>query len=166
QKEAITMSNSIAVMNNGIVEQIGDAGEIYENPRTVFVANFIGETNLFDGTVSSNGNGAATVDCAGLAVKVSADGPVTDGQRASVSVRPEKIRIGPGLDSLANCYDGVVEDVIYQGSTTSYRVRVGGGRDVNVAVQNTERSDGFAPGAAIKVGWEPERGVLIPEHAP
>lgn len=166
QKEAITMSNSIAVMNNGIVEQIGDAGEIYENPRTVFVANFIGETNLFDGTVSSNGNGAATVDCAGLAVKVAASGAVADGQRASVSVRPEKIRIGAGFDGIANCYDGVVEDVVYQGSTTSYRIRVGGGREVNVAVQNTERSDGYAPGARIKVGWEPEKGVLIPERAP
>ncbi len=167
QKEAITMSDSIAVMNHGVIEQIGDAGDIYENPKTAFVASFIGETNLFDGAVQAANDGAATVDCDDLAMRVEApEGSSLDaGQRVSVSVRPEKIRIGKQLHGVANTYDGAVEDIVYQGSTSSYRVRIGARRQVVVAVQNTERQGGFAAGARVQIGWHPDKGVLITEGA-
>jgi spermidine/putrescine transport system ATP-binding protein len=161
QKEAITMSNSIAVMNNGVVEQIGDSNEIYENPRTAFVASFIGETNLFEGRVEAAGGGAVTLASEGLPIRV--PGNAAAGARASVSVRPEKIAIATTLDELDNRFPGTVDDIIYQGSTTSYQVRLAGGRSITVAVQNVEAGLRHGVGDTVMVGWRPERGVLIAE---
>ncbi|MGM0584224.1 MAG: ABC transporter ATP-binding protein [Pseudomonadota bacterium] len=164
QKEAITMSNRIAVMNHGRVEQIGDADAIYENPRTSFVANFIGATNLFEGNVLERRDGRAKVESEGLVMDVAdREGGASNGE-VHVSVRPEKIVIGERLEDLPNIYDGTVEEVIYQGASTDYRVRVGG-RLVSVSVQNSEMSRGFATGAAVQVGWTPDKGVLIPGEA-
>ena len=161
QKEAIVMSNSIAVMNNGVVEQIGDSNEIYENPRTAFVANFIGETNLFEGRVEAADNDGATVSAEGIAIRV--PGTAQVGQTASVSVRPERIEISATIDSLTNCYPATIDDIIYQGSTTIYQVRLEGGRLLTVGVQNTEAGFQHRDGDRIFVGWHPEKGVLITE---
>jgi len=161
QKEAITMSNSVAVMNNGVVEQIGDSNEIYENPKTAFVASFIGETNLFEGRVEAAAGGAVTLASEGIPIRV--PGNAAAGARASVSVRPEKIAIASALDELENSFPGTVDDVIYQGSTTSYQVRLAGGRSIAVAVQNVEAGLRHGVGDAVMVGWRPERGVLIAE---
>ena len=76
QKEAITMSNRIAVMNHGVVEQIGDASEIYENPNTAFVANFIGETNLFQGRVGASDARNLTLESEGMSIRAVASAPV------------------------------------------------------------------------------------------
>lgn len=162
QKEAITMSNSIAVMNEGVVEQIGDSNDIYENPRTAFVAHFIGETNLFEGTVHERDGTGVVVRSDGIEIRVASAGAVR-GQRVNVSVRPEKMEIAPALPTLANHYRGVVDDVIYQGSTTSYQVRLDERREVSVTVQNAEAGPRHRPGEEVEVGWRPERGVLITE---
>jgi spermidine/putrescine ABC transporter ATP-binding subunit len=163
QKEAITMSDSIAVMNHGVVEQIGDSSGIYERPRTAFVAHFIGETNLFSGRVTGAAGGSAVVDCAGLSIKTETGAPISAGQTVNVSVRPEKIRIGRGLDGLDNAYEAVVEEVIYQGSSTNYQTRLPGGRLVTVTVQNAEMDGGFKAGEGVRIGWQPEKGILITE---
>ncbi|MCP5151805.1 MAG: ABC transporter ATP-binding protein [Ectothiorhodospiraceae bacterium] len=162
QKEAITMSNSIAVMNAGVIEQIGDANEIYENPRTAFVAHFIGETNLFEGKVDAMDGGEITVGADALAIRVPGNG-VSTGQKVSVSVRPEKVVLGEAARELPNRYDGKVEDVIYQGSSTSYQIRLDGGRLVTVMEQNVERGEPRHAGASVTIGWRPDKGVLITE---
>ena len=164
QKEAITMSNSIAVMNEGVIEQIGNSNEIYEHPRTAFVAHFIGETNLFAGTIDTANGGAAVVDCGGIAIRTETTGPaLAPGRKVNVSVRPEKITVGHGLEGLGNAYDVVIEDVIYQGASTNYQARLPSGHIVAVTVQNAELDAGCSPGDAVRIGWQPERGILITE---
>jgi putative spermidine/putrescine transport system ATP-binding protein len=78
-------------------------------------------------------------------------------------VRPEKIRIGQDLGGLANAYEAVVEEVIYQGSSTNYQARLSGGRLVTVTVQNAEMDGGFRAGESVRIGWQPEKGILITE---
>ena len=162
QKEAITMSNTIAVMNDGKIEQIDDATTIYEKPKTVFVANFIGETNLFDGAIGAVDGGDGIVICENIRIRaILDDGGAAAGDKVHVSVRPEKIKIGKRLEGVANAYDGVVEEVIYQGSTTTYRVLAETRHRVVASMQNAEENRMFEVGAAVQVGWEPEKGVVI-----
>ena len=163
QKEAITMSNRIAVMNHGIVEQIGDAGDIYENPNTAFVANFIGETNLFRGRVTAADGTGVIADCEGIEIRATARGPVAVGEPVAISVRPEKLVMGADVNGCENAYEGTVQEVIYQGSQTNYLTRLESGATINVLVQNRERAGGFAEGDRMQVGWQAEKGVVITE---
>ena len=163
QKEAITMSNRIAVMNAGRIEQVGDVVDIYERPKTSFVAGFIGDTNLFSGVLSQSHSKTAQLSCQGHDIKVPATGAVAVGAQGHVAVRPEKMRIGTRLDGLPNHFPGIVTEVTYQGSTTSYRVRMESGQEANVAVQNTAEDARFGLGEAVEIGWEPVKGVLIAE---
>lgn len=163
QKEAITMSNRIAVMNAGKVEQVGSVIEIYEHPRTAFVANFIGETNLFSGVVSASRQGAAQVACDGMEIKIEDGQGTRAGERAAVSVRPEKIGIGQALNGLDNRFAGTVGETVYQGSQTNYRVVLASGQEVNVAVQNAAAGSLHSPGDAVEVGWSADKGTLIVE---
>jgi len=162
QKEAITMSNRIAVMDAGRVEQIDDATTIYERPRTPFVAGFIGETNLFRGRLVDSG----TVACEAIAIRTGAADGAGAGAPVHVSVRPEKVRIGSRAEALPNAFTGAVDEVVYQGATTTYRVDIGGGLDVLATVQNAEVGRLYDRGDRIAVGWEPEAAVVIPETAP
>ena len=93
QGEALTMSDRIAVMNNGVVEQIGKSDDIYENPKTVFVANFIGETNLIEGEVTETNGTTGVLSFNDLTMQIRFKESVSRGQKAFVSVRPEKIMI-------------------------------------------------------------------------
>ena len=163
QKEAITMSNRIAVMNNGIVEQIGDANDIYENPDTPFVANFIGETNLFVGKIHELDGRHVVADCGDIAVKALSRQPLESGRAVNISVRPEKMTIATAIEDCDNIYDCRIEDVIYQGSQTNYQVRLERGPVVNVLVQNSETSGGFAEGANVQIGWRADKCVVITE---
>jgi spermidine/putrescine transport system ATP-binding protein len=129
QGEAMSLSDRIAVMRNGIIEQIGTPGEIYEAPRSSFVAAFIGDTNFFEGKVTE----IVDTDYSRLAIdgfpKVLCfnDKQIRTGNLIFLSVRPEKIRISreqPETKSLHNVVPAHVEDVIYLGSHTKYWVRV------------------------------------------
>jgi spermidine/putrescine transport system ATP-binding protein len=131
QGEAMSISDHIAVMNKGRVEQIGSSTEIYEEPRTSFVAAFIGDTNFFDGKVASI---EENTDYCRIAVEGFADllcfndKRLRAGQLAHLSIRPEKFRINrqPLPDNpLVNRIEGTVEEIIYQGDHTNYWVRAG-----------------------------------------
>ncbi len=131
QGEAMSLSDRIAVMEAGRVEQIGAPAEIYEAPRTSFVAAFIGDTNFFEGEVTEIENAeycrVRVGDLGGLVAFN--DKSMKAGNPVYLSVRPEKIHISrdqPGADPLQNIIPAVVEDMIYLGSTTKYWVRAGG----------------------------------------
>ncbi len=133
QAEAMSLSDRIAVMDNGRIEQLGTPAEIYESPRTSFVAAFIGDTNFLEGRVTECPdreycrlaiNGLPRVDCFN-------DKSIQPGQAIFMSIRPEKIHISrerPEEKPLRNILAAVVEDVIYLGSTTKYWVRAEGYR--------------------------------------
>ncbi len=133
QAEAMSLSDRIAVMNGGRVEQIGAPAEIYESPRTSFVAAFIGDTNFLEGRVREGLDGDyCRLDIAGLpAVESYNDKALLPNQPIFLSVRPEKIHIShdrPEDKPRRNLVPGVVEDVIYLGANTKYWVRVDGHR--------------------------------------
>jgi len=142
QEEAMTLSTRIAVMDAGRFVQIGTPGEIYENPNSRFVADFVGNINLLDGVVESCAGGEAVVRCDELATRVVVrhEGALPVGAAVCVALRPEKILIhkeppadgGPGVR-------GVVFDLAYFGNLSLYRVRTPGGKIVEVSAQNRRR---------------------------
>ena len=140
QGEAMSISDTIAVMNKGKVEQIGNPVEIYEAPRSSFVAAFIGDTNFFDGTVERVDGDYSLVDIEGFGdVLVFNDKNVRVGGAVHLSLRPEKLLIFPEKPEAQpnrNQFMGVVEEVVYLGSHTNYWVRVG---DYRVSVYRQHR---------------------------
>ncbi len=143
QEEAMTLSTRIAVMDEGRFVQIGTPGEIYENPRNRFVADFVGNINLLEGVVEACAEGEAQVRCdeIGEPIRVRFEGELAPGARVCVALRPEKILISkeppPGNDRPT--IPGVVFDLAYFGNLSLYRVRTAGGKIVEVSAQNRRR---------------------------
>jgi iron(III) transport system ATP-binding protein len=128
QKEALSIADRVAVMHSGVLQQCGAPREVYRRPANRFVANFIGETNFIEGTVSGKNDGSIQVNTPlGEIVGVSTNGQSPDvGVKVAVSVRPEGIGLGKHAPAgVANCLDGEVHDSVYQGETAQHQVRVG-----------------------------------------
>ncbi len=156
QEEAMTMADTIAVMNRGRVEQLGPPSDLYERPRTSFVAGFLGVSNLLPGTVS--GPDTIRLEGDGAEVKVSAGALGDRSGRVAVGIRPEKIRIASGQ---VNTITGTVFELAYVGVSTQYVVDTKAGR-LTVYVQNMESGAHRAsPGDPITVGFEPEATFVV-----
>ncbi|MEQ8665353.1 MAG: ABC transporter ATP-binding protein [Rhodospirillales bacterium] len=157
QEEALTMSDRIAVMSRGEVQQIGAARDIYDRPRNRFVADFIGETNLFDVTVEQvNGD---TVVCrlpGGRPVEAAASGVAAAGKQGHVSIRPEQLAlVKPGGDA---ALEGVIDRTIYLGTDNQHLIHLDDGVEVRVRSQSVEQdAEPFAPGD--RVGIRINRGA-------
>jgi len=159
QEEAITMSDRIAVMNEGLVQQVGDPLEIYERPLNRFVADFIGETNFLEGEVAEIGPGKTVVSLGGnVRVLARATDGITVGESVTVAVRPEKISLEPTAARSNGAYvPAVIEEAVYIGTDTRYTVRVGDRYHVVVRVQNVgsdlEGTRPFKRGETIFLSW-------------
>jgi spermidine/putrescine transport system ATP-binding protein len=140
QEEALTMSDRIAVMSKGQALQVGKPEEIYERPGNKFVADFIGETNFLDGTVSEQNGPVVIIDLPGTGlVRVESSRKFTNGQPVSVAVRPEKLHLNAASPE-GNSLQGRVEEVIYIGTDTHYGVRFTGGQKARVREQNATQA--------------------------
>jgi putrescine transport system ATP-binding protein len=143
QEEAMTLADRIAVMNHGKIIQVGTPAEIYEQPNSKYVADFIGNINLIEGTVVSTAGGAATLDCgaAGTRVVVDQDLAAAPGSAAWFAVRPEKIGVSlsPPADGSANTVAGKVWDIGYLGDISIYHVRLASGATLKATVTNATR---------------------------
>ena len=170
QEEALTMSDRIAVMNRGRVEQVGDPEEVYEKPATTFVAGFIGVSNLMPASISAPGE--VRLDH-GPVLRVPTDG-LAPREHCHAVVRPEKLRIEPisaggaaesnGLPQV----EGVVESSIYLGTSTQIVVDLGGGVRMTVLVPNAdEEQRRLLPGggARVALSWEPEHMHVVRQSA-
>jgi spermidine/putrescine transport system ATP-binding protein len=165
QGEALTMSDRIAVMSNGLVEQLGTAREIYEHPATKFVAGFIGTSNLFAGTVREVSEGTAVITAGPderILVPVR-DGHCAPGGELELTVRPEKMRISTAPPHGTECaVRGVVIEVVYLGTSTNYNIRTSAGADVTVFSQNGTSADDVAVrGDNVWLSWEPRHSYAI-----
>jgi len=165
QEEAMTMADTVAVMNKGIIEQLGAPTELYENPRSTFVANFLGQSNLIEGTITNRAADLATVDMHGIAVSIPMDRTHTDGDAGWVGIRPEKVLIGEEgaeLDAPGNTIPGgVISDVSFVGVSTLYLVRMPWGQELAVFAQNTGRTRIFRVGEKVELSWRPEYAFLL-----
>jgi spermidine/putrescine transport system ATP-binding protein len=153
QGEALTMSDNIAVMNTGRVEQIGSPREIYDRPKTQFVANFIGETNFLDGNLGAS----AEFMCKGLPHPILVEGEEWLGEGV-LSIRPERVSIAPGLKGLDNLFDARVEDFVYQGSHVSVSVRVGDNLPLKIRANPTVP---LKIGEKTHIGWNKVDATVI-----
>ena len=168
QEEAMTLSTRIAVMDKGVIRQIGTPTEIYEFPKTKFVADFIGSINQFEGTVKSVAKDKATVTCAdwGGDVVVGRDAAVEVGQKVSVAVRPEKIAISKKKPANgANAAEGLVLDLGYFGKDSLYRVRLPSKSLVRVNRVNDQRGGEAARVAQwedkVWLSFDPSAAILL-----
>jgi spermidine/putrescine ABC transporter ATP-binding subunit len=166
QGEALTMSDRIAVMNDGLVEQLGPPEVIYEHPASRFVAGFIGTSNLLCGTVDRVADGTATVAYGAETIAV----PLRDGQRAvagerlELTVRPEKIDIGsdrPAGDGIC-AVRGTVRELVYLGTSTNYTVATETGDEVVVFRQNASSAATEAErGDQVWLSWRAHHSYAI-----
>jgi spermidine/putrescine ABC transporter ATP-binding subunit len=164
QDEALTLSDRIAVMRDGRIEQIGAPGEIYDRPASRFVASFIGTSNFFRGRVGEAYAGEFAVEAeAGLRMTVRG---VPPGRDVLVALRPESIRLQPGtVISGPNQFPTVVEQVVYRGDHTQYLLRRDGG-DMLIAVRHDDGvTGGLAPGAEVVASWDGARNRVVADDA-
>ena len=168
QDEAMTMSNRIAVMRAGKVEQLGNPVDLYEQPKTEFVAGFLGVSNLLDGTVTGRDDMFTEIELSnGRRVRAPGNGWATDA-RVRVGVRPEKLRLqvtsSAESEAEGNVLEGSVTDASYVGVSTQYVVRTDAGQDVVVYSQNLDvrgGADQHSAGERVRVSWNPEHTFVI-----
>ncbi len=160
QEEALTMSNSIGVINAGKIEQMGDSQAIYERPATKFVAGFIGEANILGGVVQDVRGNQAYVKHEAVELVAEGDG-VAPGDSVFISIRPEKIRTGLAADSCANAFEGEVVDEVYVGLASRVTVKLDQGPRITANVQIADIGQAFQIGSRLKVGWNPSNAVLV-----
>ncbi|MFE6127463.1 ABC transporter ATP-binding protein [Streptomyces sp. NPDC056437] len=164
QEEAMTMADTVAVMNGGRVEQLGAPAELYENPQTTFVANFLGTSNLIEAEVASNTGGEVVVTAADAKLRLPAQrcatAPIAGG-KLLVGVRPEKISLAHADDagSIAdgrNRFTGTIADSSFIGVSTQYVIDSPVCPELEVYAQNIERDPRLVPGARVVLHWNPE----------
>ena len=160
QEEAMTMADWVAVMNRGRIEQIGAPEELYSRPRTAFVANFLGQSNLLPGTVIGTDGDKIVVKVDGTSFAVPKDRAVRTSGRVLVGVRPEKIRLVAGVQDAPQGHNlvgpGVVTDIAFMGVSTQYQVDVAGFGRFGVFVQNLASEAPVALGTQVSLVWEVE----------
>ena len=161
QEEALTMSDRIAVMNEGRVQQVADPATLYESPRNRFVANFIGQTNVFSGTVESVNADRVTLRTRG-GTKIEAvmrENSVEVGAEAQAAVRPEKIWLGSGGDNVSSAR---IRQIVYLGVSTQYIAELPEGGTLVLYQQNAHDSaTGPGVGEEVSVTWDARNCLVL-----
>ncbi len=167
QREALTISDRIAVMNEGNVEQIGTPKEIYEFPATRFVADFIGTSNFLTGVYRNTQNGLKRIATSGADIWVESARELISGEHTTLVIRPEKLMISETKnDSTPNNLYGEIHDIIYVGTDTRYFVHIPSlGMRLQVFAQNFQHTakQKFTWFDKVYVSWNPENTSLIQE---
>ena len=167
QDEAMALASRIAVMDRGKVVQVGTPAEIYEFPKSRFVADFVGTTNLFEGTVATCEPGLTTVECSEVGCDLMVDdvGRFTPGQRVWVALRPEKIRLSkqPAQERRCNQLRGTVWQLGYLGNRCTYQIKTTSGKVVTVFAQNERRTSEWSIDWSdeVYVSWSADAAVLL-----
>ncbi len=166
QEEAMTMADTIAVMNAGVIEQLGAPADLYENPQTTFVANFLGQSNLIMSDVIDSSGSAMVVECHGQKVGVETDRAHTASGKGWLGVRPEKIfaaaRAGREENHDANVLTGgLISDVSFVGVSTQYLIRMPWGQELMVFEQNSGQRAAFKVGDEVNLMWARRHSFLL-----
>lgn len=157
QEEAMTMADTIAVMNKGKIEQMGSPIDLYENPETVFVANFLGQSNLIEAEVQSNSGAETSVSIHGTRIILPSTRNKSAKNKVLVGIRPEKINIQPsGASAGKNLLtDGIVTDISFVGVSTQYQVEMPWKQELMVFEQNDGGAPNIRKGDRVALSWEP-----------
>jgi spermidine/putrescine transport system ATP-binding protein len=171
QEEAMTMSDRIAVMRQGRIEQLGAPEELYERPATEFVAGFLGVSNLLDGEVARRDDRYAEVRLADGTMLRAPSSALNGETKVRLGIRPEKLRViaigddsAAGFDGESNAIEGTVLDASYIGVSTQYLVKTADGHTLTVYAQNLETggaSEVLADGQRVRLTWKPQHTFVI-----
>lgn len=157
QSEALTMSNRVAVFNDGVIQQLAPPDELYEQPENAFVAQFIGENNTLNGTVTSiNGTTCEVMVDQGATVRALKVNVGSIGERSQMSLRPERVEVNPPEGKCENVFEARVEETIYLGDHIRTRASVCGHDDFVVKVPNASGQVELKEGETVKIGWSVE----------
>ncbi|MET7708181.1 ABC transporter ATP-binding protein [Micromonospora sp. NPDC005413] len=168
QEEAMTMADTVAVMNAGRIEQLGAPADIYEFPATAFVANFLGQSNLLAGEAAGTGGGEVAVTAHGARFSVPAGRARADQGPVHLGVRPEKLHLVGSADQVPAGHQhvtGVVTDASYVGVSTQYLLRTGWGTELSVFAANSGTSGQVPVGSEAVAYWDPRYAFLLPRDA-
>lgn len=165
----MTMADTIAVMNAGRVEQMGTPEELYENPRTTFVANFLGQSNLIKGSIIGKdtlaGASVVKVDMEGTIVSIPEERAHAITGAGWVGIRPEKVLVAPAgenIDAPGSHFTGAtIVSTSFIGVSTQYVVRTAWGQEIAAFEQNTGARGVMPPGTAVDFSWRPEFAFLL-----
>jgi spermidine/putrescine transport system ATP-binding protein len=164
QEEAMTMADTIAVMNQGVIEQMGPPDELYDRPATTFVSNFLGQSNLVRAEVAGPDGDDLLVDAHGYKLRA----PVSRARRTDgtvwLGVRPEKVLLqkpGAGTEGANALAGGVITDVSFIGVSTQYLVRMPWNQELTVFEQNSGVRETFSTGDKVDLRWPPEHTFLL-----
>ncbi|PDT18509.1 polyamine ABC transporter ATP-binding protein [Rhizobium sp. J15] len=166
QEEAMTMADRIAVMSHGKVVQVATPAEIYEAPNSRFVADFIGDVNIFDGKVAASGNGAVEISVeSGFTIRSAAAETPAIGNAVGFAIRPEKIRVTRAAPANAsvNSVKGEIWDIAYLGDMTVFHIKLPSGKVVRASSLNAQRSvdDPFGYDQDVWISFDENAGVLL-----
>jgi spermidine/putrescine transport system ATP-binding protein len=160
QESALTMADRIGIMHNGMLEQVGAPYEIYYKPKTLFIANFIGDTNIIDSKVKKMDGSKIEVEDDGLTYIVPRipDLDLKEGDNVSLSLRPEKIIIGPEAKNFKNNFVGVLRESIFQGTVTRVMAQLPNGRNIIIKILGTIE---YKVNDEVNIGWRDEDCKLL-----
>ncbi len=164
QEEALTMSDRIAVMKDGIIQQIGNPVSLYEEPANHFVADFIGESNFIEGSYEGMEQELAVIKIGEERIfAMTASEKPSLNAATTITIRPERILIsspgereGPGIT-------GTIIEVVYIGTDIRYLLRIASGQEIQVRIQNSSKEDisAFPEGAEVQISWTAEDAKLL-----
>ncbi|WP_193183569.1 ABC transporter ATP-binding protein [Nisaea sediminum] len=154
QSEALTMSDRIAVFNDGKIQQLAKPADLYERPENAFVAQFIGENNRLKGKVKSANGTGCTVEVDGFDVNALKVNVGAVGEQSTLSIRPERVQLSPEPGSLPNIFDARVLELIYLGDHIRCRMSCCGDDEFIVKVPNTHAHASISEGDSVSVGWD------------
>lgn len=166
QEEAMTMADRIAILDKGEVMQVATPAEIYEAPASRFVANFVGNVNMFEGNVTARDAAGASIESeTGIAIRTENAGDAETGARVAYAVRPEKIKVSsrPPADTSANAAEGEIFDIAYLGDMTVYHVKLDSGHIVKASSLNSARltDDPLTWSDRAWISFKPDSGVVL-----
>ena len=166
QEEAMTMADRIAIMDKGQVMQVATPAEVYEAPSSRFVADFVGNVNMLEGTVAERSDNAATITGAsGARIRVENAGEATEGSSVAFAIRPEKIKVSskPPANGATNVMEGEIWDLAYLGDMTVYHVKLSDGQVVKASALNSARTmdDPLSWHDRAWISFAPDAGVVL-----
>ena len=164
QQEALVMSDRIAVMNHGRIEQIGDPTDLYEHPQNRFVASFIGESNFLNGTVLEVGHSSVVVEAGGATLRAVMHESASAGARATLAVRPEKLAFAggePARDGDVNLLPATVREVVFVGEMRRYLLETAAGDILTLKQQQRHGAERYDPGEHVELGWHIEDTRIV-----
>jgi putative spermidine/putrescine transport system ATP-binding protein len=164
QDEALVMSDRIAVMNEGHIEHLGVAAEIYGRPKSLFVLEFVGQSTRLRGT--AQGTAGGLVDVTTALGPVRARGSFRAGSPVVVAVRPEAVMLGAGPDGEFNNARAVLTDIVYLGSKTQFLLQGGAAGDTIQVEMSRPPNGAVAPGSAIAIRWRIDDTMVFPAPMP